>query len=335
MPNRSLPWWLTALLVVGNVACAKPLEEVRSFSSGVRSAAASSGTIFLSGNLNGSNLSLIRMPKGGSERELGATFGFDVSLGSFGSLAVEGKIGAGLNPEGVTLFEIDGLNPPRELSKIPVGMHPATLSAHSLSGNLLVVAFVPDRKGARTTLLLIDISEPGAPEELATIPLPEGSDQVGAVTLRGKLLLVAARLAGLFVYSVEDPASPVLLSHFDTPRWARGVDGREGAVYLSSSANRWSSDILVIDIENPRSPKQVTSIPTRGIAQRLVVSGDRLYVADRHRGLRVYDITSPLRPRYLGRKKSGSAIFDVAAADGMVVAWSGLDGSATVFRERR
>ncbi|MDP2949890.1 MAG: selenium-binding protein SBP56-related protein, partial [Chloroflexota bacterium] len=87
----------------------------------------------------------------------------------------------------------------------------------------------------------------------------------------------------------------------DTPGEARDVILSGKYLYVAD----WGTGVVVMDVSNPLSPRQVGSIQTEGKAQALYLDGDRLYVTE-YRGQDAPDAVTMLsladaaHPRRLG-----------------------------------
>lgn len=115
------------------------------------------------------------------------------------------------------------------------------------------------------------------------------------VRVRGTTAFVSDGLAGLAILDVADPASPRLLGRVATGGQARGLalDGRFAYVAAGSAG------LVVVDVSTPAAPRVIGRAPTPGSAIRVDYSGGRAYVAAWN-DARVYDVTVPARPRFIG-----------------------------------
>ena len=71
--------------------------------------------------------------------------------------------------------------------------------------------------------------------------------------------------------------------------------------------------LRVVDIANPKAPREVSSLEGMGHAKRVAVAGKQAYVADEEDGMWIVDVSDPKAPRKLARYGEG-AVLDVAVA---------------------
>ena len=203
--------------------------------------------------------------------------------------------------------------------------------------------YLARRANSSRDLLALDVSDPHAPRVVGE---PHPGDLIVA---RGSIAY-RAHPAGLEVVDVSDPATPVQISSvalttIDSLSW----DGKGGRVtalavlgdhvwYVSSrpypdgykrvvignTERRGTHPTYVIDVADPRSPRETGSFPTEA-ADRLAVSGTRVYLASRsasrpeHAGtLTTVDVSDPAAPTRLGVYYARGGIGEVAAKGEMV-----------------
>jgi hypothetical protein len=127
--------------------------------------------------------------------------------------------------------------------------------------------------------------------------------------------------AGLAIFDVSDPASPVLLDRWDTAVFNNGTSSvvwQGNYAYLGAM----SKGVVILDISNKQHIRYVSQIiPDTTFGDQdytyhsrgLFISGDTLLVADDNGGLRVIDVTNRQHPVEIGKYLS-SSISSVAAA---------------------
>ncbi len=155
--------------------------------------------------------------------------------------------------------------------------------------------------------------------------------------------------------SVPQEGNPKLLSHWDAPGIASGVDVTpEGWVFvadgtgglqilnardpeamthqrtypiegeardvkvLGTSAFVICADgwLEVLDVSNPEAPRRLARGRVATEAARLAVSGDHVFVAAYAEGLRIVEVSDPSAIQVVGEFKEGGAVVDVAIQDG-------------------
>ena len=70
--------------------------------------------------------------------------------------------------------------------------------------------------------------------------------------------------------------------------------------------------LMIVDISNPASPKQMGRYDTGGTANAVAVAGDFAYVADGSAGLLVIDIRNPENPQKVGEYNTPGSATGVA-----------------------
>ena len=149
-------------------------------------------------------------------------------------------------------------------------------------------------------------------------------------------LYIASGIAGLEIWGVSNPVSPLKLGFCDTPYYANNVHVSGSYAYVadqdsglriidvSDSSNpteisacnfqdkawgvsvfgfyayiaAWFSGLFVVDISNPYDPNIISNLPTTQ-ALNVYVSGDYAYLADWF-SVRVFDISEPLNTYEIG-----------------------------------
>ena len=115
------------------------------------------------------------------------------------------------------------------------------------------------------------------------------------VRVRGNTAFVTDGLAGLAIVDVTDPAAPVLVGRAAIDGQARGlaVDGDHAYVAAGSAG------LVVVDVSDLRAPKVQGAARVSGSAIRVDYSGGLAFVAAWN-DARVYDVSNPAAPRFVG-----------------------------------
>jgi hypothetical protein len=324
--------------VAMTVACSGPLDEVLELPSGVASVAIGAGSLLVGGAWQSPDLDVFEVAPDGFTPgvDLSGVFGPAEPGSGATALAVGDEIAIASSRGELLAFSLMDPGEPRIASRVESGATSGSWQSLDIEGSLGVFSFsrgTPRNGSVQSGLSLLDLSDPSDMKRLAEIELPDGSDNIGDLDLDGGLLLVAARRSGLYVFDVTDPTAPVLRSHLEPGLWARGVASKGDVVYLAVSMAKGSSELFVIDLADPSRPEVVTRVETAGVAQRITVSGNRLYVADREAGLRVYDVQVPTEPLLVGRVRTRGHAVEVVASDGLVAVWGNRSRTATIYRE--
>ena len=323
-------------LVVCMAGCNRSVVVVYDVPSGVSAISIDGDRVFLAGNPSQPDLRVVSFSsEQAGPKETVATGVFGPSR--VGALEVQGSTAFAALSSGLLVLDVSDAASPQVMATLdqdaPRGSWRSLAVADGLAVLAHTIGALRDR-GVSMGLSLIDVRDPSAPRPISAITLPQGSDNVGDITLRGPMLLVAARRSGLFIYDVTDPSSPGLLSRYKPGHWTRGVASESGVAYLSVSMTKGASWVHVLDISDPSAPQLIRSLETPGVAQRLAVSFPYLYVADRQAGLRIYDISTPAEPRLISRFRCRGNVMEVAASDALVVI-RGRDRPAQILRHSR
>lgn len=183
-------------------------------------------------------------------------------------------------------------------------------------------------------ILVIDISNSSSPNIVGGFGSYQGSMGVTDLKLRGNLLFYTDFLFGLRILNVSDPRHPFQVGEFPLPfssAWGLSIDGDvvsvgvRGGVRLLDISNPekpeeigiWQTNdgitlspyaivqsgsmlfvagqfLYIIDISNPREPKQIRRYPASGLG--VAALGSFVYVADPVQGLLTLDVSDPLNP---------------------------------------
>jgi len=112
------------------------------------------------------------------------------------------------------------------------------------------------------------------------------SGEAQKVELSGSIAYVAGRQSGLHIVDVSNPASPVLLSTFDTTGYATALAVSGNKLALSSG----SGGIYLFDISNPSKPQLLQHLTSCGYTNTVKFMDDKLVVGARDQGILIYEI---------------------------------------------
>jgi hypothetical protein len=122
-----------------------------------------------------------------------------------------------------------------------------------------------------------------------------GFTNAWGVFARGNTVFVADSAGGLVTVDATDPANPTILGRVVTGGQASGVVVDGNHAYVASG----SAGLVVVDVSDLANPTIVGSAQMRGSAIRVAFSAGRVFVAAWN-DARVYDVTDPANPRFLG-----------------------------------
>ncbi len=146
-------------------------------------------------------------------------------------------------------------------------------------------------------LMVYDISaDPSNPIQIAQV---DGLGNVRALTFVGNeenALAISARENGVWFVDISNPASPSILSHYDTFELATGIYGYGD--YVAICSRYWGVELVdVTDISNPRF---CSSVSNRKEYYDCCIEGHYLYVsAWAQKCVEVYDISDVCEPEFI------------------------------------
>lgn len=78
--------------------------------------------------------------------------------------------------------------------------------------------------------MVIDVSEPTAPFEVAEIDMPNFTWKI---TVSGELVFAASHYDGIRVIDISDPINPLEIGYYDTPGYALDIDTLGDDIYVT------------------------------------------------------------------------------------------------------
>lgn len=171
-------------------------------------------------------------------------------------------------------------------------------------------------------IYILDISNPASPQQLGLIPMSAGNGgSDGRLSLSttgtrdlavrdGRLYLPDAAF-GLFIWNVEQPASPNLKAHYHLPvpelMGGLVVAGERAYLYRTSYCG-----LRVVDISNPAEPREVgfDDLRLKTWGQYMVdgrVQDNTVYITDGNAGFWVFTISEIGTPSRAGYISPGNA----------------------------
>lgn len=164
--------------------------------------------------------------------------------------------------------------------------------------------------GKGRSLVVLDVSNPAAPDERGRVALPA---QVRDIFAEGKYVYVADREGGLRIVDASAPAHPVEIGAVAFEDRAEGLAKDGDYVYVAAR----TAGLQVVDVSDPAAPKVVGSYATDEQAADVAVSGELAHVAATYGGHRIIDISDPTQPREIGSSIRDS--YDQGFAWGLAV----------------
>ena len=187
----------------------------------------------------------------------------------------------------------------------------AAVHAVAVSGSIAAVA------AGAAGVMVLDVSDPSVPRQLAAIPSPDARD----VALEGSFLLVADATAGLRSFDLSEPSRPVENAAPLAPS-VRVAAGKGWALAVGAAG------VTIVDWPGDGIPRVAGFHPTVW-AEDAVRVGDRMIVAEGHQGLVVVDLSDPTRPRTVAALRD---LHTTAVADGDGYVLAAGAGSVAALR---
>ncbi len=169
----------------------------------------------------------------------------------------------------------------------------------SLSGGYLLL-------GEGGGLEMVDVRNPAVPKSVLDISVDAG---VASAAIRGKHLFIASTgdfTHELLAYDITDPASPVLVSRFDTRTMPVSMATFENYALIGTI-----EDFQVVDIANPLAPSRVATFARPPGVSGFWIYGDHGFAVDTKGDLQILDITNPAQLKRIGglpRKAGGNPV---------------------------
>lgn len=177
---------------------------------------------------------------------------------------------------------------------------------------------------SNSELYSISLAEPANPQLAATNRI--GWNVETMYPFRDQLFIGSRN--GMFVYSLQNPASPVQVSRFTHATSCDPVIAEDQYAYVTlrsgTSCNGTLNQLDVLDVSNLAAPNLVASLRMSN-PHGLAKDGDKLFICDGEAGLKMYNAAS--RNNILLEKQIGGIeTYDVIAQQGkaIVVATDGL-----------
>jgi hypothetical protein len=224
---------------------------------------------------------------------------------------------------GFTILDLTALPGHAELSTVKLE-HSTALAAQDtfvyVAGNGLLQVF--------------DISNPGQPDQVATMPLPYPAIDIAV----GADLLVVSDQTGLRVVDVSNPLSPNEIGFTPSDRGYGELAVAGDHVYAGWGYVLWegySGSMAVYDLESAATPVEITSVTT-GKPVEILFRGERTYVLGWGGSLgmvwpsvAIFDTSSPADPREL-RQLESAEYYDSQGDLAMLGRWAILANNGRV-----
>lgn len=147
-------------------------------------------------------------------------------------------------------------------------------------------------------LIVMDISNPGAPSTAGSAILP---DSARKVTVWGTHAYVTVLNNGLSIVDVSNPSNPVVVGSYGSTDDIRDVSASGGSLYAAAH-----NGLRILDISNPTTPVEVGRYEEEGSLFSVAVSGHYAYVGGGDGSwldsgqFSVVDVSDPSNPTRVG-----------------------------------
>jgi hypothetical protein len=171
---------------------------------------------------------------------------------------------------GIRSYDVSNPEFPDTLSDIVV--LPGSSNALAIEGDIAYVA------ASGSGLVIVDISDPSAPVELATFPTSANATHVA---VEGTLAYVS-HADGLTIVNIGDPAMPAEAGVYARDR-AHAVDVAEGRAYLlgDDTTTTMVPFLAIVDLSDPAAPVELdTSLDDYDSPHAIAIDGGRLLFSE-------------------------------------------------------
>ncbi len=151
---------------------------------------------------------------------------------------------------------------------------------------------------------VVDVENPARPRKVGSLDF--GSYATALTENNGKLI-VADGAKGLKVFDLRDPANPEFVENISASEFVSDLLSKGDIVFTLDRID----GLIPVDMKN-RSMIRDRKIPLPGFARRMVLYGNRLYIASELTNvLAIIDISNPKNPRRLEDLKLETTAYDI------------------------
>lgn len=217
--------------------------------------------------------------------------------------------------------------------------NPQLVTTFTEAGGCYAVAISSDGDSAFVAdyfegMRVVDISNLASPALTAFVDVPSYSTDV---TVEGNFAYLGNRHYGLRIYDISDPATPVEVRRVDNDGSTQRVRINSGLAYLANHSGGLriidvtvpseaeelgfiesrpeldgpaingslavitaGSELLILDVSDPSNPTKITTMDFQGYAEKAVIDGDLVYIADARGGIAILDLSDPADPVPIG-----------------------------------
>jgi hypothetical protein len=162
--------------------------------------------------------------------------------------------------------------------------------------------------GADSGLLMIDVNDSLSPTLVGRLDTPDSADRV---VLAGDTALIADHHGGLRIVDIRQPSSPHEVASVDFGRPVLEVAATGDTAFVAVH-----SSIQIIDISRPSAPTVVGAFQHNTQVNAIAIDRDLAFVATNFRGLKIFDISDPRNPVWLGEHDPMESSYYTIVVDG-------------------
>ena len=242
--------------------------------------------------------------------------------------------------EGLQVIDLRGLPHRAEEVAVLRGENDRLVSSHNLSIDT-VTGFAYMLNSDGNGIVVIDLSDPVRPVDVAELPVPDAHD----VFARGDTLYVAEGRSPTFsMWDMADKQAPVLLGRVDVPQpgYVHNVWPTDDGRHAMTTEETAQKTVKVWDLSDPSDPTLVADwLGTSRLAHNVQIDGDYAFVSHYASGVYVLDISDIANPVEVARFDTYPDNDDVAfygnwgvsmPTPGGYLYASNLEGQLTVLR---
>lgn len=149
---------------------------------------------------------------------------------------------------------------------------------------------------------IIDVSDPGNPVEVSTLP-SNGSSNGLDVDAAKDMLYIADGGGGLLTADVSDPAAPDTLGSYDAGGFVTFASYSDGTAYIVGGFG-----FTAVDVSDPANPVALGTYSLDDTAFEVTVANDVAYVGGGQGGFYALDVSDLTAPSLLGSFASGGSV---------------------------
>ena len=165
---------------------------------------------------------------------------------------------------------------------------------------------------------IIDIQFPSSPNLISSIYI---NDAYG-IDVSGNIAYIAESNAGLTIYDISNPSSPILVGQRILPSSAKDVKVIGNLAYVAAEY----AGLRIIDISNPSNPVEIGFFDSPGRSFDVEVRDTFAYLADYTGGFFCIDISNPANPIVVNEYPASDAVIDIELKDSLAYYTDGYSG---------